>query len=110
MRYCSLAVTQLALAVIDLDILVFECSMKPEESSSMSLSPFLTSTPGSMIHLMVRGDGAPLGAGADGANDVAVLGRLQRAAFDDGDFQLFPPDRPGVAAKRFLAEQAAAEP
>ena len=52
MRYCSCAVTQLALAWSTLMLWSLSCSTKPEESRSMSLSPFLTSTPGSMIHLM----------------------------------------------------------
>ena len=43
-----------------------------------------------MTHLMVVAGG--LGAGLDAADDVAVVGRLERAALDDGELDVLALD------------------
>src|SRR5262249_6695270 len=51
------------------------------------------------------GAGTALGTRSDRTDNVAVLGRFQRAALDDGHLQLLTGDRPGRAAKGGLAKK-----
>src|SRR5205807_2567839 len=93
--------------VVRIDALGFELFLKPGIIENDDRIAFFDLT--AVINQPSDGSGvgAALGSRADFADDVAVAGRLQGAAGDDGDLKDLLLDDRGGASERRMAENPA---
>ena len=90
------------LGLVDFDSLILELLDESGRIQFHELVAFDNLDPWIDDPLDRRRDGAPLGSGPDRTDDVAVLGRFQRAALDDGNLESFRKRRSRLVRKMEL--------